>query len=272
MTYFGFLNIFLILPIILFSAVVYFQRRKSMRGNPLGGKWPTFYTFLLLVVIALIYTTPWDNYLVATSVWWYDVSRVLGVTLGWVPLEEYLFFILQPILVGLWMLIIASRMAGEPPGDSSGNNIRRALSMATLSLWILSLSLLVYGGISTTYLSLELVWALPAMILQFAFGGDILWRYRKMIFWTIIPLTAYLSLADAIAIQAGVWTISPVKSSGIFLGGTLPLEEFVFFLLTNSLVTFGFVLIWAPESWERLLKGWERLKRGDRIAVLTEDH
>ena len=44
----------------------------------------------------------------------------------------------------------------------------------------------------------------------------------------------------------GVWTINPMKSLGILLGGVLSIEEFVFFLLTNAMVVFGFVLVWAP--------------------------
>jgi len=54
------------------------------------------------VVLAVAYTTPWDNYLVATRVWYYDPALVLNVILGYVPLEEYLFFILQSILVALF--------------------------------------------------------------------------------------------------------------------------------------------------------------------------
>jgi lycopene cyclase domain-containing protein len=96
-----------------------------------------------------------------------------------------------------------------------------------------------------------LVWALPAIIFQLAFGADIIWRQWRLIFLAVVPMTLYLSLADAIAIGSGIWTISPAKSTGILLGGVLPLEEFVFFLLTNTLVAFGFVLFWSPESYAR---------------------
>ena len=61
-------------------------------------------------IIALLYTTPWDNYLVATGVWWYDPALVTGLTLGWVPIEEYTFFILQTLLAGLWLAFLARRL------------------------------------------------------------------------------------------------------------------------------------------------------------------
>ncbi|MCL4505327.1 MAG: lycopene cyclase domain-containing protein [Chloroflexi bacterium] len=55
---------------------------------------------ILLPILAMIWTTPWDNYLVASGVWRYDPSKVWNVILGYVPLEEYLFFVLQSLGVG----------------------------------------------------------------------------------------------------------------------------------------------------------------------------
>ena len=83
-----------------------------------------------LALVALIYTTPWDNYLVATGVWWYDPRLVSGLTLGWVPAEEYCFFILQTLLTGLWTAALVrggEGGAGEtgPGGVRMSNGGRR---------------------------------------------------------------------------------------------------------------------------------------------------
>jgi lycopene cyclase domain-containing protein len=270
MTYFGFLALFLMLPIGLLFAWVVFNWQKMAERSLIEIK-RLFVSFLVMICIALIYTTPWDNYLVATRVWWYEASRVFGITLGWVPLEEYLFFILQPILVGLWMLILLSRQPINSAQDENDPRIRRILTVLVSIVWMISILLLIYGGSSMQYLGLELVWALPAFILQLAFGADILWRRGRLLILTIVPLTIYLSLADAIAIQSGIWTISPSSSLNILLGGILPVEELVFFLLTNSLVALGFTLIWAPESRSRLRKGWEGLKRGNWMPLHSDD-
>ena len=48
---------------------------------------------------------------------------------------------------------------------------------------------------------------------------------------------------DFLAIGAGTWTIDPAQTTGILLGGVLPIEEVVFFLLTNVLIVFGMVLM-----------------------------
>jgi lycopene cyclase domain-containing protein len=103
-----------------------------------------------------------------------------------------------------------------------------------------------------TYLGLELAWALPPIMLQLAFGADILWHHRWPVLLTLVPTTLYLGLADTLAIRAGTWTIDPMQSLNIFLWGNLPAEEIVFFLLTNSLVTFGIVLALAAESQKRM--------------------
>ena len=66
-----------------------------------------------------------------------------------------------------------------------------------------------------------------------------------------MPATLYLGAVDAVAIDAGTWTIDPAQSLEIYLGGVLPLEEFTFFLVTNTLVAFGMTLVLARESLER---------------------
>jgi lycopene cyclase domain-containing protein len=88
--------------------------------------------------------------------------------------------------------------------------------------------------------------------LQLGFGADILWRHRRLVLGALLPTTLYLSLADAIAINLGTWTINPQQSLHLLLGGVLPVEEAIFFLLTNTLLTFGLVLFLAPESRTRL--------------------
>ena len=109
-------------------------------------------------------------------------------------------------------------------------------------------------------MALILVWALPALLIQFAFGADILWHYRRLALWTIVPMTLYLCLADALAIQSGVWTIDPAQSLNYFIAGVLPIEEALFFLITVSLVFCGVLLLWSVESRERIRQLFGRVK------------
>ena len=95
------------------------------------------------------------------------------------------------------------------------------------------------------------MWALPPIILQLAFGADILWRYRWIVLWTLLPVWIYLCFGDSLAIRSGTWTIDPVQSTGIMVG-SLPLEEALFFLATNILIVFGMTVLLAQESIQRV--------------------
>ncbi len=101
MTYPLFLVIYLIMPIAL---LLYLLRERVRAKRWLAAVGVTIF-------IALVYTTPWDNYLVATGVWYYDPARVGGIVLGYVPLEEYLFFILQTLLGALVTLALFKKNA-----------------------------------------------------------------------------------------------------------------------------------------------------------------
>ena len=129
----------------------------------------------------------------------------------------------------------------------------RAGSTSVLGvIWLISVGLLVSGWSPGTYLALILVWALPPIMMQTGFGADILWRHRRLVLAALLPPLIYLSIADALAIAAGTWTISPAQSLNIYLAGQLPLEEFIFFLITNTLVVFGTILVLARESQTRV--------------------
>ena len=269
MTYFGFLARFLVLPILLVGSLLWVQRRRKTNwgwDDPL----PPWVAVGLHALIALIYTTPWDNYLVATRVWWYDPALVTGITIGWVPIEEYTFFILQPILAGLWLLLLIVSLPTRPAAEPLRASLRKWTTLAAGGIWIGAIFLLLTPETRDTYLALELVWALPPIALQLFFGADVLWRERRLVGLAIIPLTLYLSLADSLAIRAGTWTISPGQSFEFLLGGILPVEEFIFFLLTNTLVVFGLTLIRAPESRPRLRQLTRRFGRTTRQNVEAE--
>lgn len=252
MTYFGFLSIFLGIPLLVLSALRFRDVRSGRELPPSLQPMPLSLIIAAHVIIALVYTTPWDNYLVATGVWWYDPKLVTGIVLGWVPIEEYTFFVLQTVAAGLLLAVLAVRLSTVRSEDSNwaSARLRIATSVVLGCVWLGALSIFLFQWQPGTYLALELAWAIPPIVLQMAFGADILWRYRKLVFWTLVPATLYLSAADALAIQSGTWTIDPAQSTGIMLG-PLPIEEAVFFLATSTLVVFGMTLMLAEESQAR---------------------
>jgi lycopene cyclase domain-containing protein len=254
MTYFGFLLVFLGIPIVVLASVAFLDRR---RGRPIPARlraWPLAAAMALHVAAAVLYTTPWDNYLVATGVWSYDPALVAGITIGWVPIEEYTFFVVQTILAGLWLLFLMRRLALDASDAPLLPRWRWGPVVALAAVWAAAVLTLLVGWKPGTYLGLELGWALLPIMIQLGFGGDILRRYGRLVLGSILGLTAYLSAADCFAIGSGTWTISPDQSLNVMLGGVLPLEEVVFFLLTNTLVTFGVVLLISQEGQARVRK------------------
>lgn len=254
MTYFGFLGIFLAIPIAIMLGLTW---RDARLGRHLPRRFASFPPYAILglhLALALVYTTPWDNYLVATSVWWYDQAKVTGIVFGYVPIEEYTFFMVQPILTGLWLLFWLRRQPDVvQKGWENGRFRRTALAILGI-LWLSMVAILLADWAPGTYLALILAWALLPIMLQVGFGGDILWQHRRIVALGLIPITLFLSAADALAIYDGIWTLDPAQTLNWLIGGILPFEEFLFFLITNTLVVFGMTLFLSAESQERLVQ------------------
>lgn len=246
MTYFGFLLRFIGIPLFIFLIIsVIDGRRGRTISNFFDGR-AVWLSICLHVLIAVVYTTIWDNYLVATGVWYYNHELISGTLLGWVPLEEYTFFVVETILTGLWWWFLARRIK-QPAAFSAAKHLRVWLTAILSAVWLASLAVLISGWRPGIYLSLILVWGVLPIMLQIAYGADILWHHRTLVVLTILPVFLYISAADSLAIAAGIWTIDPAQSTGLFIG-SLPFEEAVFFLITVVLISFGLTLSLARAS------------------------
>jgi lycopene cyclase domain-containing protein len=251
-TYLAFHAVF-ILPPIVALAVWLWPRRELL---PRRARW----ALPAIALIAFTYTTPWDNYLVARGVWRYGADRVLGVV-GYVPVEEYLFFILQPFLVGLWFLAILihrSPSNGAAPAvafvpaeflalrDSfAAAGVRVAGAAAWLIVAAIGVVALQWEG--GTYAGLILAWAAPVLAGLWIYAGGQVWERRRACLLGIAVPTVYLWVADAIAIRLGIWSIDPRLSTDVHVAG-LPVEEATFFLVTTILVIVGLVALLYPPA------------------------
>jgi lycopene cyclase domain-containing protein len=272
MTYFGFLAIFLGIPLLIVGLLSLIDRQRK-RALPAGlSSTHPAAVLLLHVFLAVAYTTPWDNYLVATGVWYYDPSLVTGIRIGWVPIEEYIFFVVQTLLSGSWLLFLARRLSAET-SQSSGKDWpaqtpRGPIGFMAL-LWLASAVTLVIGWRPGTYLALILIWAIPPIMLQLFFGADLLWRRRRLVALALLSVTVYLGAADSLAIESGTWTIAPDQSLSLFIGA-LPVEELVFFLATNTLIVFGMTLMLSAESRVRFQRLVKILRGGTSLVRRTD--
>ena len=203
---------------------------------------PTWRPLLLLVGIAFAYTTPWDNYLVAREVWTYPPNRV-WFEVGYVPIEEYAFFVIQTMMAGLTYRLLRARRFPEP---APRGEVRQRWPGVALfgALSVAGWAMIAVGG-HALYLGLILGWAGPVLTLMWGVGGELIWARRRLIGWTVVPLSLYLWVADRVAIGLGIWDITDATRTGWEWVG-LPVEEALFFVVTNLMVAQGLALLEPP--------------------------
>ena len=221
-----------------------------LQGRTRGPWWP----LALLVGLAFVWTTPWDNYLVAREVWTYPLDRVLA-RVSYVPVEEYAFFVIQTVATGLWVRLLQARWP-VPAGPPGSTRSRVAGAVAFGALAVLGAALWAWGG-HGLYLGLILVWACPVLAMMWGVGGHLLVARRRLLLWAVAPPTLYLWVADRIAIGLGIWDITDATRTGAEIVG-LPVEEALFFLVTNLMVAQGLVMLepsGVPETVGRLRQG-----------------
>jgi len=226
-----------VLPVLAALTATVHHRRDSV-------DWRVGATGLAVVtVLAVAYTTPWDRLLISMGVWSYGPGAVAGRLWG-VPYEEIAFFVLQPALTTLWTLHVAG-----PVAEGVGHSRRDRLLGAVAGLAVGLVGLLALAAPATTYLGAILAWGGPVLALQWAVGWRYLWRVRARVAVAVIVPSAYLCVVDRLAIQAGVWTISDTYTTGLTVAG-LPIEEMLFFVVTNCFVVQGVVLFrWVVSRW-----------------------
>ena len=246
MTYLQF-HLAFILPILALLAVA---QRRPLAGVGAGVALKWLGAILLL---AFTYTTPWDNYLVYRDVWGYPPGAVLA-TIGYVPVEEYAFFLLQPIMTGLFYFLLRGRGIAGSPEAPQPPWFRPALVAFWLAVAASGVACLAVGG-RALYMGLILAWAAPVIAGLCWIGADKLWAERRRAAWSVAVPTLYLWFADRTAIALGIWDIRDETSFGWDPLG-LPIEEATFFVVTNVLCAFGLVLfmpspVETPEARER---------------------
>jgi len=236
-TYLGFHLAFVVPPVLAVVAAAY------VRPTALWGRVP-FVGLGVIVALAVGYTTPWDALLIGRGVWTYGDGVVWASARG-IPVGEYLFFVLQPILVALWLYNLDVPTDGDLriPVRTRLLGLAAGVAVAALGVGLL------LSGPSTLYLGAILAWASPVLAIQWAFGWPHLLRARRAVAVGIGVPTAYLWVIDRFAITNGLWVLSDTYTLGIAPLG-LPVEEAVFFAITNVFIVQGLVLyLWLVDQW-----------------------
>lgn len=120
------------------------------------------------------------------------------------------------------------------------------------------------------YLLFELIWALPVIVLQWAVGWRYLLRTWRRWLPALVGLTIYFSLADAVAIQQGIWRFDTTALVGMSVGN-VPIEEVLFYFVTGAMILQGMVLGWfflaERQAFLRSVAPWLRRDRPAQSSV-----
>jgi len=237
MTYLEFLLLFVVLPTSALIICGLLRSRQEPAQPDLQRRHWT--AVLILTGIAFVWTTPWDNYLIAAGVWHSPPDRILG-TIGYVPLEEYAFFLLMPILIGAILYLFLQKIRLHATlWRQPQKRARWIVSIAALVCFSSGVILLVNHP--NSYLGLTVVWFLPPLFIQCLFDPMGIMRNAPIIVPATLLPTVYLWAADSFAIASGIWTFDSTSLSGFGMGN-LPIEEAFFFFITSLLVAQGVTL------------------------------
>jgi len=235
MTYSQFLIIFTVIPII----VLLYLLRKELTRKYIN-------TLLLVSAIAFTATAIWDNYAVYSGIWMFPREKTLGIYFYYVPLEEYLFFFLQTYLTGLVQLFYLFRFYKNGTTKKGVGTSMRSLFSLNVCALIINFSQIENEPLKLpfgkwNYLFHLFAWAGTFILIQLIFGRKKIIPNLKLIAVPTVIMTIYFSLADSISIGNGIWSFDPAQTIGTKLGN-VPVEEILFFLMTNILITEAMVL------------------------------
>ncbi|CCF48514.1 hypothetical protein NDA11_001153 [Ustilago hordei] len=199
---------------------------------------------ILLPIIAFVWTTPWDNLIVYNRAWYYH-RHCIWFTIGYVPIEEYFFFIIQSLISTLWCTLLTRWDLPNiylVPTTTQGKQRR----WATPTLVVFAACFVVGTKMAKPdthgyYFGMISWWAsLPLALLLW---GSIDFIRNMGLRTGLVPFalsvmapTVYLWCSDVYALRRGTWHINETTSLNILPIPDLPVEEMLFFFVTNLIL------------------------------------
>jgi len=227
MTFLRFL-LFLAVPIL---GLLWIQR-KTMKTNYL-------LTVLAVAFGSVIYTAPWDNWLIIHHVWWFDWNRCLGIAVGALPIEELCFYVLIVCLGGFWTSFLYEKMKPDFGAAPRRPMLKYGAAAVVSTIWVADAIYLAYytsAYPTAVFFAQCLIITLPALIVQLVVCGDLIWHRRKFALMATIPVGLWLTVtAGTSTFGTDMWTVNPLYSF-YRIPGLLPVEMLLFYQLAAALM------------------------------------
>jgi putative membrane protein len=213
-----------------------------------GEAWTTGETTALgLVLLAvMVFTTPWDNLAAKWGIWGFPAEKY-SWRIGYLPVEEYAFFLVQSVNVMLAVRALFRFFPDWQTGQETaigrwtliclGASVIPWIIVAAQCLWLRRRM-----GSCVNY-AVHLAWFLPVIYLQWVLAPFLFLAHAGLLAMVTGAFGIYYTLADVIAVRGGTWFFDEKQITGVKLGRVLPWEEIAFFFLTSLLVAQSFLLL-----------------------------
>ncbi len=204
-----------------------------------------------VLAIVMVFTIPWDNYAAACGIWGFPTGKY-ALRIGYLPVEEYLFFVLQTLVVVLLTARLHPVLSNEPSLhdlrlDRSGFVVSAAIALCAIVLVGVLWGRRFGRDTRWHYAWHLLYWFGAVLVFQWVLAWPLYLDRLSLLAVVTIAAGTYYSLADFVAIRAGVWTFDDRQVSGLRLGGKMPWEEAAFFYLTSLIVSQSY-LLFLPQA------------------------
>jgi lycopene beta-cyclase len=200
----------------------------------------------LVLLAVVVFTSPWDNLAAKWGIWGFPRERY-SLRLGYLPLEEYAFFVLQSANVMLAVRALFHFFPNLLTGQETDPGWLTYICLgASVVPWAIVAAQFYWlrrkAGPRVNY-AVHLVWFLPVIYAQWVLAPDLFWGHAGLLALVTAGFGTYYTLADLAAVRAGTWFFDENQITGGKLAGLLPWEEVAFFFLTSLLVAQSYLLL-----------------------------
>jgi lycopene beta-cyclase len=199
-----------------------------------------------VLLAVFLFTTPWDNFAVKRGLWGFPPGKYWA-RIGYLPVEEYAFFLLQSVNVMLAVRALLHFFPDWQTGQETAITRATLLFLAvSIVPWLLVAAQLGWvrrlAGARANY-ALHLAWFLPVIYAQWIVAPDLFLSHTGLLVLVTLIFGLYYTLADLAAVRVGLWFFDEKQITGAKLADVLPWEEIAFFLLTSLLVAQSYLLL-----------------------------
>jgi len=204
-----------------------------------------------VLLAVMVFTSPWDNLAAKWGIWGFPRGKY-SARLGYLPVEEYAFFILQSANV---MLAIRALFHLFPFWQNFRETEVTRDTLIFLGCSIVPWLIVAWqlrrwrrqAGPHLNY-ALHLAWFLPVIYVQWIVAAPLFLAHGGLLALLTAAFGIYYTLADLAAVRAGTWFFDENQITGMKFAGVLPWEEIAFFFLTSLLVAQSYLLLLPAEQ------------------------